>query len=119
MGLLTKWLGNRGERLAQKFLKRKGYRIAGTNVTTQFGEIDIVAEHNQTLVFIEVKALNYSDTFTPQDHYNYHKQRKQILLAKHYLSRLHRDVPARFDLITVIKKGRDFFIEHYEDVIHE
>lgn len=119
MGFLSKCLGNRGERLAQKILKQKGYRIAGTNITTQFGEIDIVAERNQTVVFIEVKALKFSDTFTPQDHYNYHKQRKQILLAKHYLSRLHRDTRARFDLITVIKKGRDFFIEHYEDVIHE
>lgn len=102
-----------------QFLKKKGYFIRQKNFRSKFGEIDLIAEKDNKFVFIEVKSLQFSKFFSPEDHFDYRKQRKQILLAKHYLSTLHHDVPARFDLITVIKKGRDFFIEHYEDVIQE
>ena len=49
-------LGEEGERLARKFLERRGYRIIASNYRTRMGEIDLIAEHGQTLVFVEVKA---------------------------------------------------------------
>lgn len=105
--------------MALQFLKKKGYSIRHKNFRSKFGEIDLIAENDKRLVFIEVKSLHFSNFFSPEDHFNYQKQRKQVLLAKHYLSTTNQEVNVRFDLITVVKKGRDFFIEHYEDVIHE
>ena len=51
-----KRFGYKAEDLAADFLRRKGYDIVAVNYTTFFGEIDIVARHKGTTVFVEVKA---------------------------------------------------------------
>ena len=48
--------GKKGEKAAESFLKKKGYRILKKNYRTKVGEIDLIAEHNNVLVFIEVKS---------------------------------------------------------------
>jgi putative endonuclease len=48
--------GKRGERVAARFLKRRGLRILARNVRAGHGEIDIVAQEGSTLVFVEVKS---------------------------------------------------------------
>jgi putative endonuclease len=48
--------GQRGERLAQDYLKKRGYRIIETNYRSPYGEIDIISKHKNTLVFMEVRA---------------------------------------------------------------
>lgn len=58
----TKQIGDAGEELAAKELKKAGYNIIGSNFRTRFGEIDIIAKDSNVLVFIEVKAKN-SDYF--------------------------------------------------------
>jgi putative endonuclease len=49
-------LGHKGEGLAVDYLKQKGYSIIQRNFKTSLGEIDIIAKHEETLVFIEVKT---------------------------------------------------------------
>jgi putative endonuclease len=49
-------LGSKGEDLAVRFLEKKGYRILSRNFRTPVGEIDVIAEDRNTLVFIEVKT---------------------------------------------------------------
>lgn len=53
-------LGKEGEKRAKKFLQSKGYKIIKQNFHSRFGEIDIVAENENTIHFIEVKtSKNY------------------------------------------------------------
>ena len=53
-------LGKKGEKIALKFLKKKGYAIRNNNFRTRLGEIDIVAEEQGTIVFTEVKTRSGS-----------------------------------------------------------
>lgn len=111
--------GQKAEKEAWKFLKKKGYRLRNKNYRSNVGEIDLVVQKYDLIVFVEVKALTYHRHFYAEDHYNFKKRKKQILLAQDYLSSLSTEYQARFDLITVVKKAGDFFIEHYENVIHD
>jgi len=49
-------LGNRGERVAARYLRRHGHRILVRNYRCPAGEIDLVCSHDDTVVFIEVKT---------------------------------------------------------------
>jgi len=55
MKKFNKIKGNRGEIIAQNFLKKSGYEILTTNFACKLGEIDIIARTKKTLVFVEVK----------------------------------------------------------------
>jgi len=60
MPSLKREIGNEGEKIAKKYLRGKGYYILETNYLKPFGEIDIIAENQGRLVFVEVKTI-----FTP------------------------------------------------------
>lgn len=51
-----KWIGNKGEQIAAEYLEDKGYRVLEQNYRTRFGEIDLVAQDGDALVFVEVKT---------------------------------------------------------------
>ena len=119
MSFFRKWLGSRTEKLAASFLKSKKYKIIQSNYRCPMGEIDLVAQSNDTLVFVEVKSLNEHQDFHPMDHFNLAKQKKLILLAKFYIHVKKINMSTRFDLITVIKKNSSYFIEHFEHVIEQ
>ena len=55
-------IGAEGEKRAQLYLRRKGYAIRETNWSSIFGELDIIAEKQGVLVFVEVKARRGADT---------------------------------------------------------
>ena len=111
--------GQKAEKEAWKFLKRNGYRLRHRNYRNKLGEIDLIVQKDDVIVFVEVKALVHHDYFQAEDHYDYKKRKKQALLARSFLMSLSTEYQARFDLITVVKKADDFFIEHYENVIDE
>jgi len=56
MGMERLNVGLRGERIAAAYLRKKGYRIRHTNYRTPFGEIDIVANDKDAIVFVEVRT---------------------------------------------------------------
>ncbi|MHB8907515.1 MAG: YraN family protein [Syntrophales bacterium] len=102
MSLSGKRTGNRGEELAAAHLAEMGYRIIERNYRSLFGEIDIVAEEGETLVFVEVKCRR-SDAYGPPElAVGREKQKKISTAALQYLSehRL-RHRPARFDVVAV------------------
>lgn len=99
--------------------QKKGYWIKHKNYRTKIGEIDLIATAKDLIVFVEVKALVYSEHFTAQDHFDWKKQRKRHNLGKQYTAHLSDEFYARFDLITVTKKDGDYFIEHFENVIDD
>ena len=109
-------LGIKGEDLATKFLKRKGYRILSRNYKTPLGEIDIIAEDGETLVFVEVKTRTDNSYGLPFEAVNHKKQEKLRKIALYYLkNRLRKDVPSRFDVLSIQAGGGKSEIEHIID----
>lgn len=101
----TQQTGYFGERVAEAFLKRKGYKTLVRNYETEYGEIDLVCRHDKTLVFVEVKARGENAVERPATAVTSEKQKKMIKTAKIYLSELADDkIPARFDIVEVYLK---------------
>ena len=94
--------GQSREQLAEHHLRRKGYVIEARNVRTPFGEIDMVARHRGTIVFVEVKARRSQRFGLPQEAVTAAKQRKISMAALAYLKAHHSlDIPARFDVVAI------------------
>lgn len=95
-------LGKTGEKLAAEELERRGYAILERGYRTRHGEIDIVAQDGDTIVFIEVKARATGDRGTAAEAVTVPKQRKVIAMAADYLSR--RQLTGRrcrFDVVAI------------------
>lgn len=103
-------LGKKGEAAVKNFLKQKGYQILKTNFRTRYGEIDIIAAEENTLVFIEVKTRASLNCGIPEESVNFRKQQRIRGLAMEYLlqpgRKRYRDL--RFDVASVLtdKEGR-------------
>ena len=79
-------LGQLGERLAARHLERRGYHILARNWRCPVGEIDLVAERGDTLVFVEVRTRRGDRLGTPQESITPSKQAKLIETAQTYLA---------------------------------
>ena len=96
-------LGALGERLAAKYLEKKGYRILERNFRCRMGEIDLIALRGSDLVFTEVKLRKDASYGEAREFVTASKQRKLLLTAEYYLSARPwaQDLQARFDVIEV------------------
>jgi putative endonuclease len=102
MSLMRISTGKRGEELAAAYLAEAGYRIIERNYRCLFGEIDIVAEEGETLVFVEVKSRRSDAYGDPQLAVGRQKQRKISMISANYLAERHfPHRPARFDVVAV------------------
>lgn len=98
-----KKLGNRGEKIAAKFLRKQGYRIIEKNYHSRLGEIDIVAKENESIVFVEVKTRCSTDFGLPEEALSYDKRRRLSKLALGYLAhRRIKDTNCRFDVVSIL-----------------
>lgn len=112
--------GSRGERSAERFLRRRGHRVVGRNFTCAVGEIDLITLDGDTIVFVEVKTRASDEAADVADAAGPVKWRRVERAARTYL-RQHdaQNAPARFDLVTVLWRPRGKpEIEHLEDVHH-
>jgi len=109
-------LGKDGEDLAVKYLKKKGYRILERNWRSHPYELDIICQHKDEIIFVEVKSRSSSN---PEDAFNaFHneKQKNVINAARNYLSATNTwNKPCRFDLICIYDENKN--VEHFENVI--
>src|SRR6266853_6498944 len=78
-------VGRTGERLAAEELSRRGYRILEQNFRCTHGEIDLVAEDAQDLIFIEVKTRRGNAYGLPEEAVTTRKQQKIVQVASYYL----------------------------------
>lgn len=116
----TKKVGGFGEELAQNFLKRRNYEILHTNFTLGSKEIDIIAQHKNFTVFVEVKSrvspyLEEADTaLTPKQI----KTLKKAISLYCYQNKINKNW-VRLDLIAVdINKDRKkAHLKHYRDIL--
>ena len=97
-----KQLGALGEKIAAEHLRRLGYKIRETNFRRPEGEIDIIAENRDCLVFVEVRTRTGSDFGTPEESVTATKKGKLISLALAYLQ-THSHLPSlwRIDVVAI------------------
>ncbi len=97
-----KEIGAEGEDLAVRTLKKSGYRIIQKNYRTKFGEIDIVAEHKDCLVFVEVKRRSTGIYGMSFDAVGIRKKRHIIRTAQCYLKEFKcENRKTRFDVVGI------------------
>jgi putative endonuclease len=94
-------LGKLGENLALRYLKSKGYCILTRNFHSKFGEIDIIALHQEDLVFIEVKTRWGQSFGSPQEAITPWKIQK-IVKTGQYFKKLHPELPDSLRLDAVV-----------------
>lgn len=111
-------LGPQGEELAAGYLIRQGYRILHRNWRSGRTEIDIVAENNLFIVFVEVKCRSSDYAVHPAEAVNVPKQRTIINAASNYIDTYAVSKEARFDIITVIISGDRHEIDHIENAYY-
>ena len=113
-------LGELGERLGAEHLIAKGYRIRERNFRTAAGEIDIVAEADGVLAFVEVKCRRGSSMGTAAESLSPAKQRRMVAMAEAY-GQARENLPEqwRIDLIAIDfeSNGRLASIVHYENAV--
>ena len=95
--------GKRSEIIASDFLKKKGYKIIELNYKNKIGEIDIIAQDGEYLVFVEVKARFTQGFGNPLEAINLKKQQKIRNVASIYLMQKKKlEKHVRFDAISII-----------------
>ena len=105
MTLFRKNLGQRGEREAERFLKKAGCRILARNWATPLGEIDLVAQEKRSgrIIFAEVKTRTDESVARGEQAVGRAKQRRIVRAAQLFLKRkrVAPDTPLRFDVLAV------------------
>lgn len=105
--------GDEGEEAAARFLESQGYRILSRNFRCRYGEIDLVAEKDQLLCFVEVRTRSSAVWGDPSNSVSWAKQRRVVKAALHYLFAYRvREKMIRFDVVSVIGRGKDAVLEH-------
>ncbi len=112
-------LGRRGEAIALEYLKKLGYKLIAKNYNCpRYGEIDLIMQDRNYLVFIEVRTKSNTLYGTPLETINYEKRRQIEKMARQYLSRekVNPDTFCRFDLVgIVLEKNQNPEIEYIKD----
>ena len=111
-------LGRWGEKLCEKFLKRKGLRILTRNFSCKTGELDLVmVDTDSTIVFVEVRTKAVTDFATPEDSITKPKKTRLLRTARYFLATNSiQDRPYRFDIVTiVVEESNKPKINHYEN----
>ncbi len=111
-----KRVGNLGEEIATKFLQEKAYKIVQRNYRWARGEIDIIAEQDDVLVFVEVKTAKAKSFGPPENWVDQRKQEQIGKVAEKYLQDNEiNGVDCRFDVIGIELQGTKHQIRHIEN----
>ena len=101
-----KKLGQRGEELAVAYLEKQGYIVRERNWRCPVGEMDIVAEDGDCLVFVEVRTRRGREYGTPEESVTPAKQAKLVEVAQTYLQEHSWDGDWRIDVVAVEMTSR-------------
>lgn len=115
-------VGVAAERIAENFLKGKGYRIIGKNYRKPWGEIDLITEKDNVVIFVEVKAnLAKYEVFAPELRAGFTKIIKVIRTARTFLvdnKKYGPDQEWQIDVISVTldKDSKEARIKHFKNI---
>lgn len=108
--------GKRGEELAEKYLSKLGYEILERNYRSRFGELDLVARHQNVIIFVEVKTRTTIRQGLPCEAVNKEKQHRIRRMARYYLMTTGQSEEAcRMDVIEIILQGKGTLIRQITD----
>ncbi len=108
--------GEAGEDAAASLLERSGYRIVARNHRCRRGEVDLIAEKGELLVFVEVRTRATAAFGGPEETVTPQKQRRVIAAARDFLARWRGpERGARFDVIAVVDGPRGPTLQHFEN----
>jgi len=109
-------IGKVGEMIASKYLTEKGYNIVCKNWTCRWGEIDLIAEKENILIFVEVKYRTKLSNGHPSESINYYKKKSLQRSINIFLSKNCITKPWRVDVLCISKLGKSLRIDYYEYV---
>ena len=95
----TSGKGNIAENKACRYLEKQGLTLVEKNYRCRNGEIDLIMQDKEELVFIEVRYRTSDTHGTAIDTVDRNKMKKLITTANHYIVRHQLDAPARFDIV--------------------
>lgn len=97
----TQIIGTWGEALAREHLEAKGLRFIMKNYLCKMGEIDLIMQDKETIVFVEVRVRNTQLHGNPLESITVGKQRKVRRTAERYLQQTNHQGSARIDVIGI------------------
>ena len=112
-----KQLGNTSEALALKHYQKHGYRLIEQNFTCKAGEIDLIVQKDDILVFVEVRSRTGTQYGEPSESVNRKKQDKIKKSAKYYLycNRFLERYYCRFDVVSIVWNAGSATVEWIPD----
>ena len=119
--LTRREVGAKGEKLAEEHLKRRGYKIVERNFRCRQGEVDIIAQQGECLVFVEVRTKKSYGYGTPEESITIAKSERLISLADSYIQTLDTPPPSwRIDVVAVELTPDDKVsrLDHIENAIY-
>jgi len=111
-------LGKKGEDIAAGYLADEGYKIINRNWRFGKDEIDIIAETENFIVFVEVKTRSTAYFGEPEDAVDKQKQRFLVRAADAYVNQKGIDLEVRFDIVSIIFEKGKHTIRHIEDAFY-
>lgn len=95
--------------MVARFLRQRGCTLVKRNFVTRFGEIDIIAETEEYILFVEVKTRKEEAQVSPEEAVDLHKQKRIRMAAERFLTLYKTGLQPRFDtaLVTVFEKENE------------
>lgn len=115
----NKDIGSLGEQLAARYLLKLGFAILARNITSRWGEIDIIAQTGTTIVFIEVKTRLSTTQGRAFEAFTTRKRQRMLRAVEYYCLTNHLyNAPCRLDLIAIqLAPDRSLIdLKHYENI---
>ena len=106
-------LGKKGEDMVALFLRSRGYGVLKRNYSCRFGEIDIIAEKDGIIAFVEVKTWKECALVSPKEAVDSHKKARMTKTAEDYISKTETLLQPRFDVAEVTVTEREKFRLNY------
>ena len=110
-------VGRWGEQAAAEYLEKQGYKILARNFRTEHGEIDIIAQQDKVLVFIEVKARSSNRYGYPEYSVSPKKRLHLLSAAEKYILEHPKFQTWRVDVIAVEGETGEAKIVHFENIM--
>ena len=111
--------GNFGEEKAANYLVEKGYTILQRNYRHKRNEIDLIVKKGQLLIFVEVKTKSNLTYGLPEETVDQSKADRIVEAAENYLFENDWQNDIRFDIISIVLKGKLVKeIKHFEDAFY-
>lgn len=100
-------IGLEGEKRVANYLRQQGFAIIKRNYLCRYGEIDIIAENDEYLVFVEVKTRKEASLVSGVEAVDTFKQKRIMLTANDYIVKTENEKQPRFDIAEVVVFEKD------------